>query len=77
MNGGAQIRPETNENGEELLSAVEKLYFSIPDRLPEANPSLNKVYDWLGGPESDKCMSLLRTSYHAVEKMSNALAIKW
>ena len=33
--------------------------------------------DWLGGAETEKAKAMLDTEYHAVEKMNNALTIKW
>lgn len=77
LNGGAQIRSETLETTDEHLRNVETLYFSIPIRHPESNPNLKELNEWLGMPDSEERLSLLHTSYHAVEKMSNALAIKW
>jgi len=46
--------------------------------MPEKNHIVQELYDtWLGGSHSDKCSAMLHTKYHAVEKMTTALNIKW
>ena len=78
LNGGGQIRPQDGEQAKELLARVETLYNSLNTRKPEENPLIDElVSDWLGGAESEKAAAMLRTQYHAVEKMNNALTIKW
>lgn len=77
LNGGAQIRPESNKPLKELTMELEEMYRKLPKSNPE-NENVTKIYeDFLGGAGSDKSRELLHTSYHAVEKMSTALNIKW
>ncbi|XP_067126906.1 cytosolic Fe-S cluster assembly factor narfl [Centruroides vittatus] len=78
INGGAQIRPEDGKMQNELLDRVEELYRSVKTEQPEENELVETLYsDWLGGTDTLKCQQMLHTKYHAVEKMKNALAIKW
>ncbi|XP_038066334.1 cytosolic Fe-S cluster assembly factor narfl-like [Patiria miniata] len=78
VNGGGQIRPQDGEQPKELLPRVEALYNSLNTRRPEDNPLLDQlVSDWLGGADTEKAHAMLETAYHAVEKMNNALTIKW
>lgn len=45
---------------------------------PELDKNVQILYEkWLDGKNSDKKTAMLHTSYHAVEKSSNALNIKW
>ncbi|XP_033631147.1 cytosolic Fe-S cluster assembly factor narfl-like [Asterias rubens] len=78
LNGGGQIRPQDNEQPKELLTRVETLYNSLNTRKPEENHMTERLYsDWLGGAETEKAKAMLDTEYHPVEKMNNALTIKW
>ncbi|XP_022251204.1 cytosolic Fe-S cluster assembly factor narfl-like isoform X2 [Limulus polyphemus] len=78
LNGGAQIRPEGEESLKDLVARVEKLYKSLKNSKPEENTKIHELYEeWLGGIDTEKTHKLLHTQYHAVEKMSNALNIKW
>ncbi|XP_026277190.1 probable cytosolic Fe-S cluster assembly factor GI11683 [Frankliniella occidentalis] len=78
LNGGAQVRPEEGTQQKELTSTLEKLYSELPLHSPKLNPLVHEIYtNWLGGAGSDKSSANLHTSYHAVEKMSTALNIKW
>ena len=57
---------------------LETLYQSLQKHMPEENHIVQELYDtWLGGSHSDKCPAMLHTKYHAVEKMTTALNIKW
>ncbi|KAL5018362.1 hypothetical protein ScPMuIL_004084 [Solemya velum] len=77
-NGGGQIRPDTGETASERLQQVEELYKSLPCKEPLDVCGVEEVYEaWLGGRQSEKVQQLLHTSYHEVEKLTNALAIKW
>ena len=77
LNGGAQIRPEKNQQQRELTMELEELYRSLPHSTPE-NKEVNEIYEnFFEGKNSGKVQDLLHTSYHAVEKMSTALNIKW
>ncbi|XP_014857817.1 PREDICTED: nuclear prelamin A recognition factor [Poecilia mexicana] len=47
-----------------LVQQMEEVYVSLPVRLPELNPVLNKLYqDWLHGPDSDQANKLLHTEF--------------
>ncbi|PWA21493.1 hypothetical protein CCH79_00003477 [Gambusia affinis] len=47
-----------------LVQQMEEVYVSLPVRLPELNPVLNKLYqDWLHGPDSDQASKLLHTEF--------------
>ncbi|XP_070506459.1 probable cytosolic Fe-S cluster assembly factor AGAP009023 [Chironomus tepperi] len=77
LNGGAQIRPQNNQQMKELTRELEEMYRSLPKSQPD-NDDVKVIYEeFLGGNDSDKAQKLLHTSYHAVEKMSTALTIKW
>jgi iron only hydrogenase large subunit-like protein len=77
LNGGAQIRPQNNQPQRELTRELEELYRSLPRSQPD-NEQVKVIYEeFLNGTESDKSRELLHTTYHAVEKMSTSLNIKW
>ncbi|KAL8561225.1 hypothetical protein ACOMHN_024481 [Nucella lapillus] len=77
-NGGAQVRPEGEETVKERAGKVEALYASQPPLAPQESTAVQTLYkEWLGGVGSLKAQDMLHTSYHEVEKMTNALAIKW
>lgn len=77
LNGGAQIRPQNTQQMKELTRELEDMYRSLPKSQPD-NDDVKVIYEeFLGGKNSDKAQKLLHTSYHAVEKMSTALTIKW
>lgn len=77
LNGGAQIRPQNNQPQRELTRELEELYRSLPKSQPD-NEQVKVIYEeFLNGTDSDKSRQLLHTSYHAVEKMSTTLNIKW
>lgn len=78
LNGGAQIRPKDGTSLKELIVQIEELYDSLPSKSPKDNKIVEELYEtWLGGQESDKCGAILHTGYHAVEKNTSALNIKW
>ncbi|KAJ8318611.1 hypothetical protein KUTeg_003702 [Tegillarca granosa] len=55
-----------------------EIYNSVNSVKPDLFESVQDVYkDWLGGFHSEKVKTMLHTQYHEVEKMTNALAIKW
>jgi iron only hydrogenase large subunit-like protein len=77
LNGGAQIRPQNNQPLRDLTAELEKMYRSMPQSQPD-NDEVKAIYEqFFNGTASDKTQKLLHTSYHAVEKMSTALNIKW
>lgn len=78
VNGGGQIKAEEGTTAKEVLAEVEELYNSAPTRRPEENERVQTLYDeWLGGVGSEKARTMLHTQYHALEKNTNALNIKW
>lgn len=77
LNGGAQIRPEKTQQQRELTAELEEMYRSLPKSQPE-NEDVKAVYEaFFDGKDSEKVQQLLHTSYHAIEKMSTVLNIKW
>ncbi|XP_054716273.1 cytosolic iron-sulfur assembly component 3-like isoform X2 [Uloborus diversus] len=77
INGGAQVRA-VDETPKELLSKVEEIYHSLPARNSKENAVVQDLYErWLEGEDSLKCKQMLYTQYHAVEKISSGLLIKW
>ncbi|KAJ9595515.1 hypothetical protein L9F63_013280 [Diploptera punctata] len=78
LNGGAQVRPQDGSSPRELMGKLEAMYSNLHKQVPEENQIVQQLYDsWLGGAYSDKSSSLLHTKYHAVEKITTALNIKW
>eukprot|EP01098_Paradermamoeba_levis_P013436 TRINITY_DN6123_c0_g2_i3.p1 TRINITY_DN6123_c0_g2~~TRINITY_DN6123_c0_g2_i3.p1 ORF type:complete len:287 (-),score=92.67 TRINITY_DN6123_c0_g2_i3:81-941(-) len=81
LNGGGQIAPQSGESGKELVQRLDSIYHD-PNFLrissPEQNGLVMEIYEkWLGGVHSEKAKEFLHTKYHAREKMTNNLAIKW
>ncbi|XP_063790938.1 cytosolic iron-sulfur assembly component 3 [Pseudophryne corroboree] len=77
LNGGGQIRAE-GEAGKDLLHRVEQLYASVRCEPPERDDRVKELYDqWLGGRDGAQVVEALHTQYHAVEKISSGLGIKW
>lgn len=77
LNGGGQIKLE-GESRKEELQHVERLYESLKAEIPEENQAVGQLYEhWLGGWSSEKVLEVLHTKYHAVEKASSGLNIKW
>lgn len=78
LNGGGQLSSSDGEDSKDLLSRVREIYNNVETRTPVDSPLVHKLYtEWLGDPESEKAKSLLHTRYHEVEKLTNALTIKW
>ncbi|KAL1430261.1 hypothetical protein MTO96_015141 [Rhipicephalus appendiculatus] len=83
LNGGAQLRPEDGDS-RALLKRVEDAYNAVQCQPPGVNKAVLDVYhDWLGledpldGTGGSGDATLLRTTYHALEKTTNALNIRW
>ena len=77
-NGGGQIRPEDDETAKDRLVTVTDLYNSVEAEDPHSKKEMDSLYsEWLGGVDSEKAKLMLHTNYHEVEKMTNALNIKW
>jgi hypothetical protein len=78
LNGGGQIRAEGDESAKELLQSVEALYNTPQKDNPLHNKLVDRLYvEWLGHAESEKAKHMLHTQYHEVEKITNALTMKW
>ncbi|KAL4221217.1 hypothetical protein ACF0H5_019481 [Mactra antiquata] len=78
LNGGGQIRPEGEVTPKDRLVRVTELYNSLNTISPWNDDTVKSLYEeWLSGTDSDKSKNMLHTQYHEVEKMTNALAIKW
>uniref|UniRef100_A0A3P9MHT8 Nuclear prelamin A recognition factor-like protein n=1 Tax=Oryzias latipes TaxID=8090 RepID=A0A3P9MHT8_ORYLA len=78
LNGGGQIKAAAGQNQKELLQKVEELYKEERPLLPEDDARVAEIYQtWLHGVGEDRAKELLHTQYHAVEKMTNGLTIKW
>lgn len=78
LNGGAQARPNEALHTRDLVLKLEELYKSLPVVEPENNSIVQRLYkEWLDGQSSDKCSTILHTSYHQIEKSKTALNIKW
>ncbi|XP_070423243.1 cytosolic iron-sulfur assembly component 3 [Equus przewalskii] len=77
LNGGGQLKaPDTADK--ELLQHVERLYSMVRTEVPEDVPGVQELYKrWLQGEGSEQAGRLLHTSYHAVEKASSGLSIRW
>nr|QSX72230.1 cytosolic Fe-S cluster assembly factor narfl [Halisarca dujardinii] len=76
LNGGGQIRAEGQEDARLLLQQVEAIYGTLVPQSPEDNLStLEMQKTWLNDPQSR--LKHLHTQYHAIEKESSALTIKW
>ena len=60
------------------MAQLEEVYQSLPKVDPLDNqPPTDGYDDWLEGSDSEKPNQLLRTTYKAIEKTTNALGIKW
>lgn len=77
LNGGAQIRPQNNQAQKELTRDLEEMYKSLMMSQPD-NETVTAIYqEFFNGTNNDKTQKLLHTSYHALEKASTSLNIKW
>ncbi|KAG2455217.1 NARFL factor, partial [Polypterus senegalus] len=78
LNGGGQIRANAGETSKELLQRVEELYNSVQTEIPKKNTAVAELYrTWLESIGPQEARRLLHTQYHAVEKSTSSLAIKW
>ncbi|XP_054281049.1 probable cytosolic Fe-S cluster assembly factor GK14772 isoform X2 [Macrosteles quadrilineatus] len=78
LNGGAQVRPKDGVSPREWTGQLESLYRLLPLHRSQDNSTVEVLYKtWLQGRHSDKTKAMLHTTYHALEKNSNALNIKW
>jgi iron only hydrogenase large subunit-like protein len=76
LNGGGQIRPASQEEAKTVLQQVEAVYSTLVPKPPHTNPAVADLYkSWLS--DSQHRMKVLHTQYHALQKESSALTIKW
>lgn len=72
------MKPLTSQNQKELLQKVEELYKSESPTSPEDNIHVSELYQsWFNSVGEERAKELLHTQYHAVEKMTNGLIMKW
>eukprot|EP00090_Calanus_glacialis_P014532 TRINITY_DN23338_c0_g1_i1.p1 TRINITY_DN23338_c0_g1~~TRINITY_DN23338_c0_g1_i1.p1 ORF type:complete len:481 (+),score=158.99 TRINITY_DN23338_c0_g1_i1:35-1477(+) len=78
LNGGAQLRSETESSAKELIYSLEEKHLKMEKSLPENNLQLQQlIKDWDLEKDTEKRKKIVMTEYHEVEKMTNGLAIKW
>ncbi|KAK2097204.1 Cytosolic iron-sulfur assembly component 3 [Saguinus oedipus] len=77
LNGGGQLQAPDRPS-RELLQHVERLYGLVRTEAPEDAPGVQELYThWLQGTDLEHASRLLHTQYHAVEKASTGLGIRW
>ncbi|XP_060748332.1 cytosolic Fe-S cluster assembly factor narfl isoform X1 [Tachysurus vachellii] len=78
LNGGGQLKPVADQSNKDLLQQVEAAYRAERPSVPEKDERIAELYHtWLQGMGEEKARELLHTQYHAVEKSTSGLAIKW
>ncbi|KAK9978332.1 hypothetical protein ABG768_020087 [Culter alburnus] len=78
LNGGGQLKPSSDQSNKELLQQVEDLYRGERTSVPEEDSRVAELYrSWLESVGEEKARQLLHTQYHAVEKNTSGLSIKW
>ncbi|XP_061741186.1 cytosolic Fe-S cluster assembly factor narfl [Nerophis ophidion] len=78
LNGGGQVKPSPGQNPKEFLQKVEELYMAEQAQAPEEDCRVSELYQsWLLSVGEERAKELLHTRYHAVEKMTNGLTMKW
>ena len=61
-----------------MIKSLEDKHSQLETRLPEHNSDLSKLLSEWGLKEDEvKRNDIVLTDYHAVEKLTNGLAIKW
>ncbi|XP_069875902.1 cytosolic iron-sulfur assembly component 3-like isoform X1 [Dipodomys merriami] len=77
LNGGGQLKAADTPS-KQLLLQVERKYSMVRTRAPEDIPEVQELYQrWLQGEGSELAGRLLHTQYHAVERPSSGLSIRW
>ncbi|KAL0198441.1 hypothetical protein M9458_006981, partial [Cirrhinus mrigala] len=72
------LKPSSDQTNKELLQQVEELYRGERTSVPEQDSRVAELYQsWLESIGEEKARQLLHTQYHAVEKNTNGLSIKW
>ncbi|XP_065109016.1 cytosolic Fe-S cluster assembly factor narfl isoform X2 [Paramisgurnus dabryanus] len=78
LNGGGQLKPSADQSNKELLQLVEELYHMERTSAPEEDKQVAELYhSWLESVGEEKAKQLLHTQYHAIEKNTTSLSIKW
>ncbi|XP_026859146.2 cytosolic Fe-S cluster assembly factor narfl isoform X1 [Electrophorus electricus] len=78
LNGGGQLKPVADQSNKELLQQVDELYRAERVSAPEGDARVVELYrSWLEGMGEEQAQQLLHTQYHAVEKSTSGLTIKW
>ncbi|XP_051989018.1 cytosolic Fe-S cluster assembly factor narfl isoform X2 [Xyrauchen texanus] len=78
LNGGGQLKPSSDQSSKELLQQVEELYRAERTSTPEEDTQVAELYhSWFESFGEEKARQLLHTQYHAVQKNTNGLSIKW
>ncbi|KAG9328975.1 hypothetical protein JZ751_008566 [Albula glossodonta] len=78
LNGGGQVKPLPDQSNKEVLQKVQDLYGAEQAQAPEQEERVAELYHtWLRSVGEGRARELLHTQYHAVEKATNGLAIKW
>ncbi|XP_076855767.1 nuclear prelamin A recognition factor [Brachyhypopomus gauderio] len=64
VSGRGQAEGEGGRPDRALVQQMEEAYSSLPVRLPEANPQVQRLYqDWLEGQDSPRAQQTLHTQY--------------
>lgn len=64
VSGRGQAEGEGGKLDRALIQQMEEAYSSLPVRLPEANPEVQRLYqDWLEGQDSPRANQILHTKY--------------
>ena len=67
MNGGAQMRPESEVlSSRDLSFKLENLYHNLP---LESEDTVLPLYSLIGIPDSKLYQSIFYTQFHAIEKL--------
>ena len=64
MSGRGQAEGEGGKPDRALVQQMEEAYSSLPIRLPETKPEVQRLYqDWLEGQDSPRAQQTLHTKY--------------
>ncbi|XP_062388136.1 cytosolic Fe-S cluster assembly factor narfl [Sardina pilchardus] len=78
LNGGGQLKPQGELSNKDLLQRVETLYQAERSAAPDGDARVRQLYHtWLQSVGEERARQLLQTQYHAVEKATNGLTMKW
>ncbi|KAG5279931.1 hypothetical protein AALO_G00083120 [Alosa alosa] len=78
LNGGGQLKPQGEQSNKDLLQQVETLYQAERSTAPDGDARVSQLYHtWLQTVGEERARQLLHTQYHAVEKASSGLTMKW